>query len=210
MKTGSDDNSKTVSWNAEVLADEPGVRIAWHSTSGEPENAGEVIFEPAPAGRGTVVTLLQEFHTSKLASAWETLVGRNPKQAVIENLRRITHRDAPCASSVEVEGVKAHTETRYDLQIGQRADQFSARAEAGIRGEGFESPSLTRQKRIPLRAGRREHPAFIFFLQARLQCRQQCPLLNQKTMRHKLLSRLKLTLKNVCIFENQVLAYYLT
>jgi hypothetical protein len=31
--------------------------------------------------------VLQEFRLGKLASAWETLVGRNPKQAVIENLR---------------------------------------------------------------------------------------------------------------------------
>jgi len=34
-----------------------------------------------------MVTLLQEFRLGKLASAWETLVGRNPKQGVIENLR---------------------------------------------------------------------------------------------------------------------------
>ena len=34
-----------------------------------------------------MVTVLQEFRMGKLASAWETLVGRNPKQAVIENLR---------------------------------------------------------------------------------------------------------------------------
>ena len=31
--------------------------------------------------------MLLEFKMSKLASAWETLTGRNPKQAVIENLR---------------------------------------------------------------------------------------------------------------------------
>jgi hypothetical protein len=30
---------------------------------------------------------LQEFRMGKWTSAWETLVGRNPKQAVIENLR---------------------------------------------------------------------------------------------------------------------------
>jgi hypothetical protein len=30
---------------------------------------------------------LQEFRMGKLTSAWETLVGRDPKQAVIENLR---------------------------------------------------------------------------------------------------------------------------
>jgi hypothetical protein len=34
-----------------------------------------------------MVTGLQEFRMGKLASAWETMVGRNPKQAVIENLR---------------------------------------------------------------------------------------------------------------------------
>ena len=78
---------KTIAWNSEILADEPGKRIAWHSTGGDVDNAGEVIFEPAPAGRGTFVTVLQEFRMGKLASAWETIVGRNPKQAVIESLR---------------------------------------------------------------------------------------------------------------------------
>jgi uncharacterized membrane protein len=87
MRSGGKDDAKAITWDSEVLADEPGSRIAWHSTAGESDNAGEVIFEPAPGGRGTVVTVLQEFRMGKLASAWETLVGRNPKQAVIENLR---------------------------------------------------------------------------------------------------------------------------
>jgi uncharacterized membrane protein len=78
---------KRVEWNLEVLNDEPGKRIAWRSVDGDSDNAGEVIFERATAGRGTMVTVLQEFKMSKLASAWETLTGRNPKQAVIENLR---------------------------------------------------------------------------------------------------------------------------
>lgn len=78
---------KTIEWDSEILADEPGKRIVWHSVGGESDNAGEVIFEEAPGGRGTMVTVLQEFRMGKLASAWETFVGRNPKQAVIENLR---------------------------------------------------------------------------------------------------------------------------
>jgi uncharacterized membrane protein len=78
---------KTIEWDSEVLADEPGRRIAWRSRGGESNNAGEVIFEDAPGGRGTIVTVLQEFRMGKLASTWETFVGRNPKQAVIENLR---------------------------------------------------------------------------------------------------------------------------
>jgi uncharacterized membrane protein len=83
MKSGD----KTVEWDSEIMADEPGKRIVWRSLTGDVENAGEVVFEAAPAGRGTIVTLLQEFRMGKLASAWETLVGRNPKQGVIENLR---------------------------------------------------------------------------------------------------------------------------
>jgi uncharacterized membrane protein len=79
---------QTIEWDAEVLADEPGKRIAWRSTAGDINTAGEVSFELAPAGRGTVVTLLQEIRLGKLANLWETLTGRNPKQGVIENLRR--------------------------------------------------------------------------------------------------------------------------
>ncbi len=78
---------KTIEWDSEMLSDEPGKRIAWRSTDGEPENAGEVVFEAAPSGKGTVVTVLQEFKIGVLASALQTLAGRNPKQAVIENLR---------------------------------------------------------------------------------------------------------------------------
>jgi uncharacterized membrane protein len=78
---------KDIEWDSEILADEPGKRIAWRSIGGESDNAGEVIFENAPGGRGTVVTVLQEFRMGKLASAWQTLVARNPKPAVIENLR---------------------------------------------------------------------------------------------------------------------------
>ena len=81
------DGDKTITWNAEIVADEPGKRIVWRSLDGDINEAGEVIFEPAPADRGTLVTVLMEFRIGKLASAWETLTGRNPKQGVIENLR---------------------------------------------------------------------------------------------------------------------------
>ncbi|HEX3967843.1 MAG TPA: SRPBCC family protein [Edaphobacter sp.] len=74
-------------WDFEILADEPEKRIAWRSISGDPESAGEVIFEPAPAGRGTMVTVLEQFRMGKLARVWETITGRDPKQSVVENLR---------------------------------------------------------------------------------------------------------------------------
>jgi uncharacterized membrane protein len=49
MKSGD----KTIEWDSEVLADEPGQRVAWRSIGGDSENAGEVIFEDASGGRGT-------------------------------------------------------------------------------------------------------------------------------------------------------------
>jgi uncharacterized membrane protein len=77
----------TLEWEFEILADEPEKRIAWRSLSGDPESAGEVLFEPAPGGRGTMVTVLETFHMGKLARAWEAITGRDPKQSVVENLR---------------------------------------------------------------------------------------------------------------------------
>ena len=76
-----------VEWDSEIMADEPGKRIAWRSIGGDSENAGEVVFERSPGGRGTMVTELQEFWMGKVAAAWQSLVDRNPKQGVIESLR---------------------------------------------------------------------------------------------------------------------------
>jgi uncharacterized membrane protein len=87
MRAGDKDTGKTIEWNSRILADEPGRRIAWASIDGDLQNAGEVIFEPAVGDRGTQVTVLQEFGIGKLAGALATVTGRNPKQAVIENLR---------------------------------------------------------------------------------------------------------------------------
>jgi uncharacterized membrane protein len=77
----------TLEWDAEVLADEPGRKVAWRSITGDVSTAGEVIFEPSLAGQGTMVTVLQQLNVGKLATLWETLTGRNPKQAIIEDLR---------------------------------------------------------------------------------------------------------------------------
>lgn len=80
-------NGSTIEWDAEVMADEPGRRIAWRSTGGDSQNAGEVVFEKAAGGRGTYVMVLQEFGQGKGKTMTDTIVNRNPKQSVIENLR---------------------------------------------------------------------------------------------------------------------------
>jgi uncharacterized membrane protein len=78
---------KKLEWDFEILADQPGQRIAWRSISGEPASAGEVIFEPASGDKGTMVTVLEEFEVGTLTRLWEAVTGRDPKQSVIENLR---------------------------------------------------------------------------------------------------------------------------
>jgi len=80
-------DGQKIEWDSEILADEPGKRLVWRSIAGDSSNAGEVIFDTAPGDRGTLVTVLQEFRLGKIANTWETIVGRNPKQSVIENLR---------------------------------------------------------------------------------------------------------------------------
>jgi uncharacterized membrane protein len=80
--------STRVEWDAEVIADEPGRRIAWRSVpGGAVDQAGEVMFVPAPGGRGTMVMVLQEFRMSKLANFAAAGKGREPKQKVKEDLR---------------------------------------------------------------------------------------------------------------------------
>jgi len=82
-------NGETIEWDSELLADEPGKRIAWRSTARDSATVSEVLFESAPAGRGTLVTVLRKFRVGKLASLWETLVGRDPRQEVRENLQHL-------------------------------------------------------------------------------------------------------------------------
>jgi uncharacterized membrane protein len=78
---------QTLRWNSEILADERGKRIAWRSIDGDLNEAGEAIFESAPGGRGTMVTVLQEYRMGALENLKHTFTGRNPQQGVIESLR---------------------------------------------------------------------------------------------------------------------------
>ena len=70
---------KTFEWDSEVLADEQGKRIAWRSIAGDSDNAGEVIFESAPGGHGTTVTVLQEFKLGKFANVLGDIGGSQPE-----------------------------------------------------------------------------------------------------------------------------------
>jgi uncharacterized membrane protein len=78
-------------WTAEITADRPGEELAWRSLDDSgAANAGSVRFEPAPAGRGTIVRV--SLHYSPLGGALGAglvkLLGHDPQSRVREDLRR--------------------------------------------------------------------------------------------------------------------------
>ncbi len=77
-------------WDAEWTAEEAGQRLAWR-TIGDPQipSAGQIVFEPAESGRGTVVRVNQEFLIpgGKVAAALGGMFSRTPGGFVRENLR---------------------------------------------------------------------------------------------------------------------------
>ena len=78
--------------NKTLIRDEPGRRIVWESRGPALGTGGAVIFEECPGGRSTLVTVLQEFRMGKVEKIWQVVTRRNPKQAIVENLRQFKAR----------------------------------------------------------------------------------------------------------------------
>lgn len=82
---------QTVSWNAEILSDEPDQRIVWRSIEpADIANAGSVRFETLPADRGTTVTVSLEYNppAGMLGAIVAKLFGEEPGTQVQDDLRR--------------------------------------------------------------------------------------------------------------------------
>jgi uncharacterized membrane protein len=80
-----------VSWNAEIVADEPGRLIAWRSEAdSDVDTAGSVRFTPMASDRGTEVKVLMSYAppAGRLADVVATLFGRGGDREVRESLRR--------------------------------------------------------------------------------------------------------------------------
>jgi uncharacterized membrane protein len=77
-------------WEAEIIEDEPGRRIAWRSVSGNVPNAGSVRFREAPGDRGTELHLEMEWAPpgGPLGSSLAHFIGDNPGLMVNNDLRR--------------------------------------------------------------------------------------------------------------------------
>lgn len=84
--------SKTVEWEARIIAAEPSERISWESLPGSDiSNAGSVRFFATPDGRGTDVHVQIRYGApgGKLGVAVAKLLHREPSQEVRADLRRL-------------------------------------------------------------------------------------------------------------------------
>lgn len=82
----------SVSWDAEVISQEPGRLLAWRSLEGsQVATAGSVHFDPAPGGRGTEVrvTLKYDPPGGTLGGWVAWLFGKEPSRQIGEDLRRL-------------------------------------------------------------------------------------------------------------------------
>jgi uncharacterized membrane protein len=82
---------RSVEWDAEIVDDVAGERIAWRSV-GEPDvpNDGEVRFRPAPGGRGTEIHVALRYWVpgGKLGETVARYFGEDPHQQLDDDLRR--------------------------------------------------------------------------------------------------------------------------
>lgn len=81
----------TVEWDAEIVEDVPGERIAWRSISGAAvDNSGVVRFTPAPRNQGTEVHVELEYSPPgrALGAFILKLFGEEPNQQIADDLRR--------------------------------------------------------------------------------------------------------------------------
>jgi uncharacterized membrane protein len=82
---------RQVQWDAQTISDRPNKEIAWQSTDeAQVPNRGVVRFEPAPGGRGTVVSVSLEYQppAGAIGAAIARLTGQEPSQQIRKDLHR--------------------------------------------------------------------------------------------------------------------------
>ena len=91
--TASAPLGRTVTWDAELVEDEPREVVAWRSLPGaDVVNSGSVRFTPAPDDRGTEVRVHLRYARpgGKAGALVAGLAGEDPAQQVQDDLRRFT------------------------------------------------------------------------------------------------------------------------
>lgn len=83
---------RTVEWDAQIIEDTPGKKLAWCSLPGsDVTNEGTVTFALAPGNRGTEVTVWLQYQlpAGQLGAAVAKLFGEDPPQQLDDDLRRL-------------------------------------------------------------------------------------------------------------------------
>jgi uncharacterized membrane protein len=83
---------RRVTWEAELVEDQPPRRLAWRTVPGaDVEHEGRVDFEPARGGRETVVRVRLAYRApaGKMGALVARLLGAEPAQQVAQDLRRL-------------------------------------------------------------------------------------------------------------------------
>ncbi len=83
---------RTVEWDATIIEEIPNKKIAWKSADdAQVPNSGQVLFEPAPANRGTEVKVILAYDPPAgiFGEIFAKLFGQEPSQQIREDLRRI-------------------------------------------------------------------------------------------------------------------------
>lgn len=78
----------TLDWDAGVTRDDPARAIAWQSTGGDVDMAGQVTFTPRDDGT-TEITLTMRYSPpgGKIGTAISRIINQDPEQLVDEDLR---------------------------------------------------------------------------------------------------------------------------
>jgi uncharacterized membrane protein len=112
---------RRVEWDAEIVEERPDQLIAWRSLpTSDVSHSGSVRFEPAPAGRGTIVRVDMRYKppAGLPGAAAAKLFGKEPGQQVQEDLRRLKQL-IEAGEIITTEGQSAgrpqSTSWKYDL-----------------------------------------------------------------------------------------------
>jgi uncharacterized membrane protein len=82
----------SVEWDAEIISERANEMIAWKSIEGsQVQTTGSVWFRPAPAGLGTIVSLLLDYKIpgGKITEWLTKFTGEDPDSLSFINLRRL-------------------------------------------------------------------------------------------------------------------------
>jgi uncharacterized membrane protein len=114
---------KKVQWDAEITEDRPNELIAWRSLDGaEVDNFGQVRFETAPGGRGTLVSVEMQYKppSGKVGVSIAKIFGRAPEQEVEEDLRRfkqVMETGEMITTEGQPAGRRSSTSWKYDQTV---------------------------------------------------------------------------------------------